>query len=179
MKVVVCSTSRIKLVATAKAFEALGIKDAVCVCVAAESGVGAQPGSTRNMENGARGRIRHALELKPGADYYVAIENGLVYQNDRWFDPACVVVRNAEGRESVAFGAHFPIPTWMVERTLERKSELGVIVQELAGGGEKDPMAYLSQSTISREELLAQAVCCTLAPLLNKERYVNRIAPLP
>ncbi len=171
MKVIVGSESALKLRAVAAAFDAASIKDAVVTGVAVESGVGIQPVGTRQMEDGARARARNADTVQPGADYYIGIENGLVHQNDRWFDPTCVVVRAADGRESTAFGAYFPIPEWMATRTLERKSELGEVVKELAGGGEKDPMKYLSQGTIPREELLSQAVHCALAPILNRGHY--------
>lgn len=171
MKVVVGSESRIKLSAVAAALESLGITDAVCSGVTVESGVGIQPVGTGQIEDGARTRARNASILCPGADFYIGIENGIVFKTSERFDVPCVVVRDDAGRESMALGAFFPIPIWMADRTLDRQSELGEIVKELAGGGEKDPMAYLSRGTLAREALLAQAVCCALVPLLNQDRY--------
>ena len=172
MKVVVGSASQLKIDAVASAFASLRIKGVVVDGVAVESSVDDQPFDLAQMEIGARTRARNAKVLSPGADYYIGIENGIVMESiEDWFDVPCVVVHDAEGRESVAYGAHFPIPQWAVDRTIHRDSELGVIVQELAGGGEKDPMTYFSGGTVSREAILTQAVCCALAPFLNPERY--------
>ena len=152
MRVVIGSESRIKVAAVANALMACGVRDAICDGVAAESGVPAQPKGLVEGETGARNRVVHATALKPGADYYVAIENCIVAMNElHCFDVPCVVVRNAAGAEAVVYGTFFPIPQWAVLRVNERGSELGVIVQELAGGGEKDPMVYFSNGTVSRD----------------------------
>ena len=169
-EVVVGTESALKIRAVTSVLETLGIKASIVPCKA-DSGAGIQPVGTRIMENGARGRVRHARELHPNANLYIGIENGLVHQNDRWFDPTCVFALTSDRRESIAFGAFFPIPDWMAERTLEQKSELGEIIKELAGGGEKDPMLYLSEGSVPREQLLSQAIHCALAPIFFPHRY--------
>ena len=168
-KIVVGSESALKIRAVTAAFQLFSLSPQIIPCKA-DSGIGSQPIGTNQMEKGARGRVHHAQRLQPGADLYIGIENGLVYQDGRWYDPTCIVI-DSDGSESVAFGAYFPIPTWMVHKTTHNKSELGEIVKELAGGGEKDPMAYLSKGHLPREQLLSQAVCCALTPLLWEDRY--------
>lgn len=176
MHVIVGSKSELKLRAVHAAFQSLHIVPHAIVVegCAAESNVDAQPFGMAMMEAGAHNRITSARIAKPGADFYVGIENGLVRWNEQhWFDVPCVVIIGSTGRESVAFGTHFPIPDWLANRVLSEKSELGVIVQELAGGGEKDPMAYLSGNNISREAILTEAVRCALLPFANPGQYAK------
>ena len=168
--VAVGTESELKIRAVERTFRLLDLAVQILSC-RAESRVGIQPVGMRNMENGARNRVKDAKRHHPNADLYIGIENGLVHQNDRWFDPTCVFVLAREGWTSVAFGAFFPIPEWIVTKTLQEKTELGEVIKVLAGGGEKDPMKYLSEGTLPREELLSQAVHCALAPILFSHRY--------
>lgn len=169
--VVVGTESALKIRAVKSVFEEFTQQVSILPCKAS-SGIGDQPLGTAVMEVGAKSRAYNAKEAHPGADLYIGIENGLVQQNDRWFDPTCVVAITGDGNEeSVAFGAYFPIPKWMAERTFEQESELGEIVKELADGGEKDPMKYLSGGFVLREQLLSQAVQCALTPILFSHRY--------
>jgi len=184
-KVVVGSESSIKLRAVKAALKAVGF-DIEPIGCKAESGIPAQPIGKSLMTTGAISRAKNARRLHPDANLYIGIENGLVleggsswyesgyiFQNsDRWYDPACVAVLvSGSDVPSIAFSAHFPIPRWIVERVTDKKSEMGFVIQELAGGGEKDPMKWLSHDTIPREELLAQAVHCALLEIVFPERY--------
>lgn len=168
--VAVGTESALKIRAVKAAFEGFGQEVIIFSCKA-ESGVGIQPVGTEEMENGATNRAQWAQQQYPDADLYIGIESGLVQQNWQWFDPACVVVLTCGGGHFVAFGAYFPIPTWMAKQTINEKTELGEVVKKLAGGGEKDPMKYLSAGTIPREQLLAQAIQCALTPFLHAQRY--------
>ena len=169
-EVVVGTESALKIRAVTIVLEALDSKAAIVPCKV-DSGVGIQPVGTRIMEDGARGRVHHAKKLHPNADLYIGIENGLVKQNGRWFNPTCVFILTRNSWESTALSAYFPIPEWIVNKTRKQKSEPGEIIKELAGGGEKDPILYLSENSISREELLSQAILCALAPIFFSHRY--------
>ena len=61
----------------------------------------------------------------------------------------------------------------MAEEAVSNKttSDIGIITQKLADGGEKDAMKYLSLGTVHREELLTQAIQCALAPIQFPNRY--------
>jgi len=170
MKVVVATESALKIRAVAVALSRFDINISILPCKA-DSGVGEQPYGTKEMEAGARGRVEHAMKLQPKGHFYIGIENGLVCQDGRWYDPACVFILDATGGESLAFSAFFPIPEWIVKIVQEEGTELGEVIKELAGGGEKDPMKYLSKGKVMREELLTQALCCALAQILFPNRY--------
>ena len=170
--VAVGTESALKIRAVSAALKALGY-DPKVLSYKAESGVGIQPVGTQEMEQGARFRAKAAFDAYPDAEYGIGIESGLVKQNGAWFDPACVVVLGRAGLSSMAFGAYFPVPAWMVEETLAQKTELGEVVKKRAGGGEKDPMKYLSDDTLPREQLLAQAIQCAFIPLTHSHRYVE------
>jgi len=171
-KVIVGTESALKLRAVKAAFEGLGHEVEVVPCKA-ESGIGIQPIGTEEMIQGASNRAEWARsgDIDQTARYCIGIENGLVQLNGLWFDPTCVVIVQRGGRRGIAFGAHFPIPRWVVDRVLDEKTELGEVVKRLAGGGEKDPMKYFSEDKIAREHLLAQAIQCALVPLLYHDRY--------
>ena len=166
--------SALKIRATEVAVNSVGCETKI-LFGKTESGVNVQPVGLEEMETGANNRASRARERNAEADFYVGIENGLVQQNGRWYDPTCIVILTSSGESSVAFGAYFPIPTWMAEQAVLKttESDIGQIVQALAGGGEKDAMKYLSEDTISREQLLAQAIQCALVPLLRQHRYIK------
>lgn len=136
-----------------------------------ESGVPDQPFGPDQMFLGATNRARAALKAH-NADIGIGIENGLLNVGTYWFDPPAVVVlyprTQIVGR---ALGAALPIPTDMVRAVKERDTELGVIVQERAGGGEKDPHKFLSKGVVDREEIIAQAILSAFAPLISADEY--------
>lgn len=173
--VIVGTESALKLRAVEAALSALGFHVKPIGCKA-ESNVNVQPIGKKEMETGAINRAQHARLLHPSANLYIGIESGLVYELNRWYDSACtVVIAGNNNTPHIAFGAHFPIPVWMVMQVVRRNSGLGTIIRELAGGGEKDPMKWLSGSTILREQLLSQAVHCALVQILYAERFKEPI----
>ncbi len=171
--VAVGTTSDLKRGAVVGAFIKLRLPNVDVLLSDTSSGIPDQPFGTEEMEVGARNRAQGAFEIHPDVDISIGIENGIVKINRQWFDPTCVVVLTASGRSSVAFGAYFPIPSWMVDKVEVEDTELGHVIQKLAGGGEKDPMKYLSGDGVPRQELLSQAVLCALAPILNLGRYTK------
>ena len=170
VRVVVATESALKIRAVAAALLRFDVPNSISSCKA-NSGIGEQPYGTKEMEFGARRRVEHAMELLPKAHLYIGIENGLVCQDGLWYDPACVFALDATGNESLAFSGFFPIPEWIVTIVQEGGTELGEVIKELAGGGEKDPMKYLSKGKVMREELLTQALCCALAKIFFPNRY--------
>jgi inosine/xanthosine triphosphatase len=173
IKVAVGTDSALKIRALRAALAALGY-EAEVLFGKAESGVNMQPVGLDEMERGARNRAAYASKEHSEAQFYVCIENGLVQQSGRWYDPTCIVVLTSwGGEESVAFGAFFPVPTWIAEKAASDKTntDIGIIVQGLAGGGEKDAMKYLSEGTVHREELLAEAIECAFTPIRFPNRY--------
>lgn len=113
MKIVLASTSAIKLDACRRAFP-----DAVIETVKAPSGVSEQPIGDETLR-GAFNRITAARLAVPDADVYVSIENGLFVENGEHID--CAVVVMAKGDETItAFSDGVPFPADAVAETASR-----------------------------------------------------------
>jgi len=173
MKVVIGSGSPIKKLAVMAALKKMDLNNVEVECISVESGVGDQPVGTPKMEKGASTRAMRSGIIRPGADYYIGIENGLVQINGGWFSTACVFVLNSNGVRHISFTTHFPIPEKMAARAMTHNIELSAIIKEKEPslGGGKDPMNYLSKGTIKREEMLTQALMCAFVPFFNEESY--------
>lgn len=190
--VAVGSTSELKLRAVRQALAELDINNFVDG-VDVDSGVPDQPRGFREMTQGASARATGALEGVSTAEVGIGIENGLVsihelggrdVDSDRravltganqYFDPPCVaVVSRKHGGPFFSFGLFLPIPHWMEERTRLESSELGIVVQSVAGGGEKDPHKWLSNGTLPRDQVVVHAVMAALLPVLQTERYATQ-----
>lgn len=175
LKIVLCSESPIKTRAAVAAIQKLAVGETSFAFCKAESGIADQPIGMDVMRRGAANRVDHAKKLLPDQDYYIAIENGLVQVGNEYFDVPCVVVhRNAEEHSAlwgVAYGTFFPIPIWMVREIHRTGTELGVLVEQRAGGGEKDPMKYFSRGLLSREEILSQAIVSAFMEVLHRTLY--------
>ena len=92
MRVVLASKSPIKAEAVRLVY---GDDIVSLVCVAAESGVPAQPVGQDETLLGAKNRVRNAQAMvEPGSyDLVIAMENGIWKgEHERWFDGAVVVV---------------------------------------------------------------------------------------
>ncbi len=135
-----------------------------------QSGVPDQPFGLDQMFEGAYNRAEAALSAH-NADIGIGIENGLVEIGPRWFDPPAIVVRYPRWQVmGAALGAALPIPTQMVNEVREQATELGHVVQRLAGG-EKDPHKFLSKGVLDREEIIAQAILSAFTVLINPDKY--------
>ena len=169
--VAVGTESALKIRAVEVAFEGLGYQQITILSCKAESGVAAQPIGKNVMMLGAQKRADGASEKQPKATFYIGMENGIIRTGADYFDVTCVYILTSAGETSQTFSTYFPIPRWMGEIVMKDETELGEIVQKLSGGGEKDPMKYLSEGTVLREEVIMQAIKCALAPLLHANRY--------
>jgi non-canonical (house-cleaning) NTP pyrophosphatase len=139
------------------------------------SGVPAQPFGFEQMFEGAINRARKAQEAY-GAEIGIGIENGLVdISGDRgrfWIDPPAVAIVYPRWQiTGLSLGAALPIPRSMVREVQEQQTELGVIIQKRAGGGEKDPHKFLSRGILDRESIIAQAILIAFATIVNADEY--------
>ncbi|MBI3572203.1 DUF84 family protein [Candidatus Kaiserbacteria bacterium] len=153
-----------KGIAVCNAFRELGITATLQTCDV-PSGVRDQPIGLKEMQLGAENRAERAMGQRPEADFAVGVESGLVEVTERWFDVPYIVVLTKRGWKSCTVGAYFPVPRWMVERALERGTEIGKIVQELTGGDDKDVQKCLSDGKISRVDIITAALKYALAPI--------------
>lgn len=141
-----------------------------------DSGIPAQPFGLEKMFEGALNRARTAREAHD-AEIGIGIENGLFdisFRKDtyNWFDPPAVAIVYPRWQAmGLSLGAALPIPNSMVREVQEQQSELGHIIQNRAGGGEKDPHKYLSKGVLDRESIIAQAILCAFTVLISADEY--------
>ena len=187
MYVVVGSTSELKLRAVRKVFTERRLNNGrlltcgkdtdpfTIVGVDVPSGVSDQPHNDVEMFQGAANRASAALQREPSAYLGIGIENGLIECAGRHFDVPAVVVlcRHNPALIGSALGAGVLIPHLWVVEVNTKNTELGKIVQQRAGGGEKDPFKFLSDGLVDREQVITDAVALALAPFVKPEEYRN------
>ncbi len=128
MKVVLASTSAVKLEACRAAF---GL-EAEIITVKAPSGVNEQPLNDETL-TGAFNRIAAAKQLAPGADVYVSIENGIFEEEGRYIDRPVIVVARGACENHITYGEGVEFPKGSVEETRRRGFDtctVGRVMQE-------------------------------------------------
>lgn len=170
-KVVMGSESDSERRAVAAALKALGI-DVAPIDYKIEADVSVQPQGMLQITFGAGRRMEKVRGMHPDADLCIGIESGVVHESWGWDAVTCAVIwEHGNPFKKLAHSAHFPIPSWMVLRALSQGTDIGAVAKDLASGGEKDPMAWLSQGTVLRETLLTQALLCALVEIVYPENY--------
>jgi non-canonical (house-cleaning) NTP pyrophosphatase len=160
LKVVVGSTSELKLTAVRDSF--VGISAEVVGC-RAPSGIAEQPEGVPETYLGVNNRLEKAQELIPDADIYIAIESGVYLAKDTWYDWAIVLLASPkfEIRE-MAETESTMMPTHFVNLTLNRPggfqtNTVGQVMhEENSNVIADDPHRYIAG--ISRGVLLERAV---------------------
>lgn len=179
MKIVVASQSAIKLDAVRAAAAALGI-EADIVGVKAPSRVAEQPVGVET-EIGARNRCRFAMEAMPGADLYIAIENGIFpKRGGDYLDKAFVLAVSASGLESTVYSSAVTFPDASVAEARARGFSTTTVGQVMA---EQDLIAthddpHLSLAGVPRATLLTDAVRDAIAQRLKWTAAVAGNSPL-
>jgi inosine/xanthosine triphosphatase len=141
-----------------------------------DSKIPAQPFGHEQMFTGALNRAR-AARVAHGAEIGIGIENGLVNISPEdgrhcWFDLSAIAIVYPRCQiMGLSLGAALPVPYDMVREVREQQSELGSVIQKRAGGGEKDPLKYLSKNVLDRESAITQAVLCAFAPIISADEY--------
>lgn len=116
MKIVVGSTSAVKMKAVQDAFAQLGIEVEI-QGVKANSGIDEQPIGQDVTLKGAEQRAAHAAELDPSGDIYVAIENGIFLEEPDYVDRAIVLLRRSLKTRTI-FSEGVRVPTRFVEQAI-------------------------------------------------------------
>ncbi|MDR3477843.1 MAG: DUF84 family protein [Gammaproteobacteria bacterium] len=163
LKIVVASESVIKLDAVKKAvadfyqnqnviFEIIGVTTV--------SGVGEQPFNDETAR-GAANRLSHAESLIPNADMYIAIENGLFEEAQRFFDKAIIKIKTKAGDEKTEESIKVEFPAQYVEEAKSLgfdKTTVGACLHKAGKVKDaKDPHADLGDK-ISRAVILTDSV---------------------
>lgn len=130
MKIVLASTSAVKVAACTKAFGA--VSDTEIITVKAASGINEQPMNEETLL-GAFNRLNNAKNAVPDADYYVSIENGIFEENGHFIDRAVVTVMDRAGNVKTTASDGVEFPAASVEETRRRgfdKWTVGKVMEE-------------------------------------------------
>lgn len=163
--VAVGSQNPVKLSAVNRAFSSCGFTPQV-KGYHVLSGVPPQPVGEQTMQ-GARNRVANLMASGVSADYYVAVEGGIINLFTAWFGFGCAAVSSAGGQTGMGTSALFPLPAAVVSRLLTGE-ELGAVIDSLSGqhntkqhGG---AIGYLTNGVITRDELYVQGIVAALIP---------------
>ena len=164
--VVAATTNPAKISAISQAFHDLfGEGSCHIEGVAVDSGVAAQPLTNAETRTGARQRVMNARQVRPEADFWVAIEAG-IEGNDAF---AWMVVENHQLRgESRSASFTLPAP---IMAGIHAGRELGEEMARLTGienikhkGG---AIGVFTQGLLTRSSVYYQALVLALCPFHN------------
>lgn len=182
MKIVVASTSSIKLSAVKEAVleimpKALGktLEDFQFIPVRAKSGVNIQPRGLDEIEQGASSRLLGAIEAQPDYDLVVSIENGLLKEDHNFTDVAVIILCTRGYNTLKTLSAGIAVPRTTVQATAEAGFDKRTWGQTLAMQyphslcQADDPHSFLTNSKFSRGKILADAIKIALAQIYREE----------
>lgn len=173
MKVILASTSAVKLAAVRSVFgDGIDI-----IATAAASGVNAQPVGDEALR-GAIQRLGNARTIRPDGDVYISIENGIFDEKGVWVDRPVVVVERADGVRSVVYGHGVVFPADMVDAACAKGFATVTVGQVMQDNGvvrqHDDPHRDLSG--ISRADYLIDAVRSAVADQQPVVAKIERLA---
>ena len=172
LKVVVTSMNPVKIEAVRAAFLSRFPSYAIQLTpVSVDSGVAGQPMSDEATRQGARNRVANGRLKFPEADFWVGLEGGLDFFDQRLMAFAWMVVTGSNGRSSEARSATLPLPP-KVQALVAQGLELGEANDEVfstrnskqAGGA----YGLLTDGLITREGIYTQTLILALIPFVNK-----------
>jgi len=174
MRIVLGSTSASKLRAV-RAVCGRAFPDATVEAREVSTGVAAQPGSEDETIRGARSRAREARS-RADADLGIGLEGGVFRDAHGLWLCAWAAVVDRAGREGLASGVRFPLPSWIAARALAGE-ELGAIVDACLDQPEAHEtlgaVGLLTRGLLDRQAALEQALLAALAPFLSAPLYAG------
>jgi len=98
-------------------------------------------------------------------DVGIGIENSLsfIFSANEWYYVICIAIKTRDGKETATFTPGIGIPQTMVKEVQEKKVKIDILTQRLAG--EDDPVAYFSQKTLTRKDLMVPALLLAFSHL--------------
>ena len=154
--------------------------DVEIISVSASSGVSEQPVG-KETYIGAKNRVdnlvKYAKENNIDADFYMAVESGIVNDLGFWAITNIAVIKDKNGYESVGTSASFPVPKKYVETVIS--SSLAPVMDKIfhetdlrsgAGG-----VGLLTHDQITRIDLNTQAFTMALTSFVNGEIWKDSL----
>jgi len=171
MKVIVTSNNPVKIAAVREAFMSRFTSSEIqLIPVDVKSGVPDQPMSDQETRQGARNRVNNAKMQYPDADYWVGMEGGLDFFDDRLMAFAWMVIAGGESRLSETRSATLPLPP-RVRALVMGGLELGdandrvfATLNSKQGGG---AYGLLTDGLMSRESIYTQTLILALIPFIH------------
>jgi non-canonical (house-cleaning) NTP pyrophosphatase len=163
VRLVLASKSAIKVAAVTAAVTANDMLE--ISAVHAQSDVAEQPIGDETLL-GAKNRIADAMKISPGADIYVAIENGIYEEGEHKIDKAVVLIRSKKSGDNhytdtvhYSEGVEFPLASFNKAKQLGFKTTVvsKVMLEEGLVTSRDDPHVSLGKK-IPRVKLLEDAL---------------------
>ena len=173
MKVLIATKNKGKVEGAKRAFDKF-FEDVEVVGISAESNVPEQPVNAETWQ-GAKNRVENlkkiAKESGVEADFFVAIESGMINALGSWMIINIAVVEDKNGMQSISASPAFPVPDKYVEKI--KDIGLGSLMDEIfdaedlrsRGGG----IQLLTHSVVTRIDLTEVAFSMALTKFVNGE----------
>ncbi len=129
------------------------------------SGVQDQPCNQEVMQ-GALNRLE-SLKKVSEADFFVAIEGGLICQGGKWFNQQIVLVEAQDGKQSWGLSPSYPIPEKYIKEA--KATSVADVLDRIFEG--KGGIRVLTQGAMTRENLIEDAVIMALTGVLNGDLW--------
>ena len=172
MKVVVASLNPVKVEAVKEAFRVQfpGIETEL-IPLSVSSGVRDQPMSDDETRRGAVNRVAGAKAVHPDADFWVGLEGGLDFFDDRLMAFAWMVIAASDDRVSETRSVTLPLPP-EVQALVSDGLELGEAndrvfstLNSKQGGG---AFGLLTDGLMTREGIYTQTLILALIPFAHE-----------
>ena len=173
MKVLVGSTNDSKVLGIREAFERY-FDDVEVVGVKCDSGVPDEP-IQEDIYLGASNRVanlkNYAMSNSLDADYYVAVETGLMVLAGKWYNVSIAVVEDRESLHSYGMSPAYPIPAHLVDEIKEK--DLAHVIDRVFDIDKSQPrpklhggVTLLTDGIITRVDLTRDATIMALVPVV-------------
>ena len=175
MKVLIATQNKGKVEGAKRAFEKY-FNDVEVVGISAQSDVPEQPVNEETWQ-GAKNRVKNlkrlAKENNIDADFFVAIESGMLNSLGSWMIVNIAVVEDKNGLSAVSCSPGFPVPDRLVEKI--KQDGLGFVMDSIfneedlrsRGGG----IQLLTHNIVSRIDLTEIAFEMALIKFINGEYW--------
>ncbi len=151
-------------------------KDFEIITINTSSGVPDEPINEQTL-TGARNRVlsleKYAKENNLDANFYCAIESGMINLYGNWYIANIAVIKDKNGYESSGTGAMFPVPNKYV--SLIKEKSLGKVFDEILNAHElskgKGGINTITHNTISRLDISESAFIMALTQFINEDLW--------
>ena len=172
LKVLITSKNPVKIKATQDSFTQYFDEINFFNISTEKAGLDPQPIGDKETFISSRKRVEYGRIMKPGFDYYVGIESGIVINSS---NDARIILYSSVGNDEITEtirGCEIPIPVfWFKALVRQEQNELGDLISKFSGISNvkqnQGVVGILSQNIIKRYDILKQSVTMALVPFLN------------